>query len=136
MAKIDEKHRSHIMRCIRGKDTEPELIVRRIVFSFGHRYRLHHAKLPGRPDLVFPSKKKVIFVHGCFWHQHSGCKIGKPPKSNVAYWAPKLARNIQRDKENIAALRKLGWKSLVIRECGLGNLMATSKKIEKFLRLS
>jgi DNA mismatch endonuclease (patch repair protein) len=134
MGKIDEKHRSHIMSCIKGKDTEPELFVRKIVSSLGYRYRLHSSKLPGKPDLVFPGKKKVIFIHGCFWHQHAGCKIGKPPKSNVEYWAPKLAQNVKRDRKNIAALKRLGWKALVIRECRLKDTEALASKIDGFLK--
>jgi DNA mismatch endonuclease (patch repair protein) len=82
---------------------------------------------------VFPGKRKVIFVHGCFGHQHDGCKIGKPPKSNTGYWAPKLARNVERDKENIVALKKLGWRALIIRECTLNRPEFIKKKIAKFL---
>jgi len=133
MARIDEKHRSHIMSCIKGKDTRPELLVRRMASSLGHRYRLHYSKLPGRPDLVFPGKKKVIFIHGCFWHQHKGCKVGKPPRSNVGYWATKLARNVERDRENISALHKLGWQALVIRECQLGRAATVTRRVAKFL---
>jgi len=96
--------RSANMRAIRSKDMQPELKVRSLVHSLGFRFRLHRKDLPGKPDLVFPSRRKVIFVHGCFWHSH-GCGLSHIPKSNVAYWGPKLARNIARDHCNIAALR-------------------------------
>ncbi|MDQ2776025.1 MAG: DNA mismatch endonuclease Vsr [Acidobacteriota bacterium] len=105
------------MRRIRSKDTGPELIVRRLVHSLGYRYRLHRADLPGKPDLVFNRRRKVIFVHGCFWHQHSRCKITHVPRSNGDYWAPKLARNKARDVRTRAKLRKLGWHYLIIWEC-------------------
>ncbi len=119
MDTISPERRSENMRRIRGKDTRPELVVRRALFAMGYRYRLHSAKLPGKPDLVFPSQRKVIFVHGCFWHNHSHvrCKIARFPKSNSNYWAEKLMRNVQRDTERRAELRKIGWKALVIWEC-------------------
>jgi DNA mismatch endonuclease, patch repair protein len=109
--------RSDNMRRIRSKNTGPELIVRRLLYSLGYRYRLHRADLPGKPDLVFGRRRKVIFVHGCFWHQHSRCKITHVPQSNGEYWAPKLARNKARDVRTKAKLRKLGWDYLIIWEC-------------------
>ncbi|MBI3452617.1 MAG: DNA mismatch endonuclease Vsr [Rhodospirillales bacterium] len=125
--------RSEIMSLVRNKNTKPELAVRRIAFRRGFRYRLHRGDLPGRPDLVFPSKQKVIFVHGCFWHSHSQCSKARPPKSRKNYWLPKLRQNRQRDTRNRAELRKLGWASLVIWQCQLKNEAAVIRKIERFL---
>ena len=107
------------MRAIRSKDMKPELAVRRLVHGRGYRYRLHRHGLRGRPDMVFASRRKVIFVHGCCWHQHSdpGCKIVRRPKSNLDYWLPKLDGNVVRDADNQDRLRELGWDSLVIWEC-------------------
>lgn len=104
MDHIDDKRRSENMRAIRSKDTKPELVVRKLVQGMEYRYRLHRKNLPGTPDLVFPSKVKAIFVHGCFWHYHD-CKRGRMPKSNVDYWQQKLEGNRDRDKEQLKALR-------------------------------
>ncbi len=105
------------MQRIRKTDTKPELIVRRMLHAMGYRYRLHDRKLPGNPDIVLPSHRKVILVHGCFWHRH-GCPDGrKLPKSKPEYWAPKLEGNRRRDEANIARLRELGWDVLVVWEC-------------------
>lgn len=129
---FDIAKRSDIMSRVRDKDTGPELAVRRLTFSLGYRYRLHRKDLPGKPDLTFPRLRKVIFVHGCFWHGHH-CTAGAPPSSNSAYWLPKLARNKKRDKRNLRALRKLGWKCLVVWECQLKNPSTVQKRIERFL---
>lgn len=105
------------MRRIRKTDTKPEWVVRRLLHGMGYRYRLHCANLPGTPDIVFPGRRKIIFVHGCFWHQHD-CKLGqKKPSANPDYWHPKLARNIRRDSEHREHLKVLGWNVLVIWEC-------------------
>lgn len=105
------------MRRIRKRDTKPELLVRSLIHRMGYRFRLYRRDLPGTPDLVFPSRRKVIFVHGCFWHQH-GCKLGaKSPRSNRTYWIPKLARNVERDHKARAELARKGWGVLVIWEC-------------------
>lgn len=106
------------MRRIRSTDTAPELAVRRLLYRLGYRYRLHRKELPGRPDLVFLKRRKVIFVHGCFWHVHT-CNAGRQPKTNQVYWSAKLARNVERDALNQAALLALGWESLVVWECQL-----------------
>ena len=105
------------MRLIRSKDTRPEVLVRRLLAAHGYRYRLHRKDLPGKPDLVFPGRRKVILVHGCFWHQHGGCIDGRAPKSNSDYWRPKLLRNRSRDIRAKRALSRLGWKYLVLWEC-------------------
>lgn len=120
------------MRAIRGKNTKPELAVRSLVHRLGYRFRLHRADLPGKPDLVFPARFKVIFVHGCFWHSH-GCKTGLIPKSNRDFWLPKLRRNKGRDRSNLRALAMEGWKALVIWECELKNPQALRTKVRRFL---
>src|SRR5258708_32237927 len=119
MDRLTPESRSENMRRIKGKNTKPEMAVRRLVCSLGYRYRLHRKDLPGKPDLVFGTKRKVIFVHGCFWHGHErdGCLDGRWPKSNAAYWHPKLARNKERDAERLTALKKMGWRVLTIWEC-------------------
>ncbi len=105
-----------MMSRIRGKDTEPELTVRRILYGLGYRYRLHAKSLPGKPDIVFPARRKVIFVHGCFWHGHA-CLGGKLPSTRTKFWAAKIAENKRRDRRNRSALRRLCWESLVVWEC-------------------
>src|SRR5258708_939446 len=105
------------MRQIRSKDTKPEMAVRSLVHRLGYRFRLHRDNLPGRPDLVFPRLRKVIFVHGCFWHQHARCIDGRIPKSRNSYWIPKLQANTERDKRQQTNLRKLGWHVLVVWDC-------------------
>jgi DNA mismatch endonuclease, patch repair protein len=124
--------RSENMRRIRNKDTAPEMFVRRLVFAEGYRYRLHRKDLPGKPDLVFPSRRKVVFVHGCYWHAH-GCKRAHNPLSNTSYWAPKLTRNAARDAENIIDLTVLGWDALVIWECEISQREIVTSRIREFL---
>jgi len=122
-----------MMRAIKSKDSKPEMRVRRTLHAKGYRYRLHRRALPGTPDLVFPSKKKVIFVNGCFWHSHD-CKNGRrSPKSNKEYWEPKIARNKERDDENIAALARLGWRSMTVWECETTDMKRTIARMIKFL---
>ena len=113
--------RSRIMAAIRGKDTSPELAVRRYLHRCGLRYRLHAAGLLGKPDLSFPRYRTVVFVHGCFWHVHPGCRYGRIPNSNRAYWASKLRRNVLRDKRNVSQLKELGWHVETIWECQIGD---------------
>ena len=109
--------RSRRMALVRAKDTKPEMLVRRVVHSLGFRYRLHVRALPGCPDLVFPRRRKVIFIHGCFWHQHA-CKMGnRMPKSRLGFWRPKLTGNKVRDARNLRALRRRGWRALTLWEC-------------------
>jgi DNA mismatch endonuclease, patch repair protein len=125
--------RSAVMRAVRGKDTTPELLVRRLTHALGYRFRLHAAELPGKPDLVFPGRKKVIFVHGCFWHWHN-CKRGRRmPKANSDYWTQKLHRNQARDRRCRRALRRAGWDVLVIWECQSQDLEKLSERIAAFL---
>ncbi|MEA2079191.1 MAG: very short patch repair endonuclease [Pseudomonadota bacterium] len=115
---LSSGERSKNMAAIKGKNTTPEMVVRRLAHELGFRFRLHRRDLPGTPDLVFPKRKAVIFVHGCFWHQHQSmtCKA-RPPKTRTDYWLPKLQRNAERDKVNQEKLRRLGWRVLVIWEC-------------------
>lgn len=133
MTEAPSETRSRIMRAIKGANTGPEMRVRRLTHGMGYRYRLHGRGLPGRPDLVFGSRRKVIFVHGCFWHQHDCAKGNRTPKTNRAYWAYKLRRNMERDGENQAQLRELGWQVLVIWECETKDLEALEERIRKFL---
>ncbi|WP_415714434.1 very short patch repair endonuclease [Roseibium sp.] len=113
--------RSRIMRSIKGKDTKPELKVRRLVHALGYRYRLHRRDLPGQPDIVFGAKRKLVFVHGCFWHGHS-CKRGsRKPKTNLEYWSSKIQKNMTRDKSNLRDLQKQGWEVLIVWECELNH---------------
>jgi DNA mismatch endonuclease, patch repair protein len=114
---LSKQERSENMRRIRSKNTQPELGVRRLVHAMGYRFRLHSPNLPGKPDLAFPRLKKIIEVRGCFWHQH-GCRTDSHiPKSRIDFWHPKLQNNVKRDKQNLKALRKLGWNVLVVWEC-------------------
>jgi len=118
------------MSKIRGKDTTPELIVRRLVHLAGFRFRLHRKELPGNPDLVLPRLKKVIFVHGCFWHGH---KHKSMPKTNTAFWEAKIRTNMERDKQNIKELKKIGWSSLVVWECRTRKKRDRAKLARKLL---
>ena len=119
---VSRETRSIMMSGIRGKNTKPELIVRKALFAAGFRFRLHRRNLPGVPDIVLPGKKVAIFVHGCFWHLHKGCRNAKLPSTRQDFWREKLGRNIERDRENVDALIVLGWRVLVVWEC------ATRKK--------
>lgn len=130
---ISSEKRSYVMSRIRSKNTGLELAVRRLIFSMGYRYRLYRKDLPGKPDLVFAGRKKIIFIHGCFWHQHNDCEMGKPPASNLAYWGPKLSRTVERDKQQIEALQREGWAVLVIWECEMKDLNKIQDKIRNFL---
>ena len=124
---------SRRMRRICARDTKPELIVRKLVHGMGYRYRLHRADLPGKPDLVFPARRKVIFVHGCFWHRHH-CRAGKiVPRVNVSYWLPKLERNKTRDQTNLAKLHESGWDSMIIWECQIRDVEYLKEKVKQFL---
>ncbi len=121
------------MRLVRSTDTSPEMRVRRLAHRLGYRYRLHVSKLPGRPDLVFPGRRKVIFVHGCFWHRHKNCRLARLPKSRLDYWLPKLEGNAKRDKRHIKDLRNLGWTTLIIWECQTKDLEWLAGQISCFL---
>ncbi|MSO23166.1 MAG: DNA mismatch endonuclease Vsr [Acidobacteria bacterium] len=121
------------MRRIRSKNTLPKKAVRGLIHRLGVRFRIHCSTLPGCPDLVFPSRRKVIFVHGCFWHQHRGCRNCHFPKSRLDYWQPKLERNKFRDRKNRAVLKSLGWKSLVLWECQVKRQQFLAETVSQFL---
>ncbi len=121
--------RSNIMARIRGRNTKPEISVRKLLFSRGLRYRLHQKKLPGTPDIVFKKAKVAVFVHGCYWHQHKRCKDVSLPTTRTEYWIPKLAKNIERDKAAVRKLKKMGWKVHVIWECALKKPNKLSKQL-------
>ncbi len=127
-----KEQRRRIMQAVRGKDTGPEWTVRRLLHGLGYRYRLHRKDLPGKPDLVFPDRKKAIFVHGCFWHAH-GCRYGQPPKSRLDYWLPKLEQNKKRDAEKRAQLEALGWKVLTVWQCEIRDIEALTTALRAFL---
>jgi DNA mismatch endonuclease, patch repair protein len=121
------------MSRIRCKDTAPEMAVRRLIYSMGFRYRLHVHSLPGRPDLVFTRLRKVIQIHGCFWHQHGSCPQSHLPKSRMEYWHPKLAKNRRRDKQNVKKLRAQGWAVLTLWECQLNDMEEIRQRLTAFL---
>lgn len=121
------------MARIRSKDSRPEMVVRRLVFALGYRYRLHAKNLPGCPDLVFRPRRKVIFIHGCFWHLHANCPIARMPKSRLDFWTPKLEGNRERDDKNERALKREGWKVLIIWECQIKDAAKLENRIRRFL---
>ena len=125
--------RSYIMSMVRQKDTKPELALRRALHRLGYRFRLHRRDLPGSPDIVFPSRKKVVFVHGCFWHGH-GCRWGQLPKSRPEYWKPKIETNKERDKRALTELREAGWGPFVVWQCELRDLEGAVGRVEAFLK--
>lgn len=132
MKREDPALRSRIMRAVKSKDTSPELKVRSLLHRAGYRFRLHNKALPGNPDLVFPGRHAILFVHGCFWHGHS-CKRGaRSPKSNADYWAQKIAKNRKRDIKHRAALRSAGWRVFTVWECEL-NDSALLRRLAKML---
>ena len=124
--------RSEIMSAVRTEDTGPELLVRKLLSAQGYRYRLHRKGLPGRPDIVFPGRRKAVFVHGCFWHGHR-CAKGRLPKSRLRYWRPKIAANKKRDARNLAKLRRLGWGVSVVWQCELKNAETLMRRLKVFL---
>jgi DNA mismatch endonuclease (patch repair protein) len=133
---FEEAKRREIMQSIRGKNSRPELLVRRLVHSMGYRYRLHSRSLPGAPDLVFSSRRKVIFIHGCFWHRHRCRKGQSVPGTRRKFWIAKLEGNKKRDERKRRALRRLGWRSLVIWECQTKDVDRLTDRIVRFLERS
>ncbi|KAF0807657.1 DNA mismatch endonuclease Vsr [Alcanivorax xiamenensis] len=130
---LSPKARSERMSRVKAKDTKPEMTLRRLVHGLGFRYRLHRRDLPGTPDLVFPGRRAVIFMHGCFWHRHPGCGLTRMPKSRVEFWRTKLEANRERDLRHQRALAEMGWRVLVVWECELRDLDAVASKVEAFL---
>lgn len=124
------------MSLIKGRNTRPELVVRKLLHRLGYRYRLHVAGLPGKPDIVLTKYRSVIFVHGCFWHRHDSakCKLARLPKSRINFWTSKLEGNKVRDKENLKKLTAAGWRALVIWECQLKDIDVLTRRVTKFLK--
>ena len=130
---MTDAERSRIMRAVKSRDTGPEKAVRSLAHRMGYRFRLHRADLPGKPDLAFPGRRAVVFVHGCFWHGHD-CKRGaRTPKTNTEYWTAKIARNAARDRDQLSSLKRLGWRALVVWECQLRNEPAVRSRLRHFL---
>ncbi|MFP4519095.1 MAG: very short patch repair endonuclease [Oceanicaulis sp.] len=127
------EERSRVMARVKARDTRPELKVRKLAHALGYRFRLHRKDLPGTPDLAFPGRRKVIFVHGCFWHGHDCARGSRKPKTRAAYWAAKIARNRERDARTCAALAELGWESLTLWECELKDIDALAARLKRFL---
>lgn len=129
MDRLTASRRSWLMSRVKCENTTPEMTVRKYLHGLGFRYRLHSKELPGKPDIVLPKYRTVIFVHGCFWHRHKGCQYAGMPKSNMAFWRRKFESNVARDKKNSAALRRAGWRCLTIWEC-------ETKAEQKLVRLA
>ena len=132
MDRVSKAVRSRIMASVRTRDTGAERLVRSIVHAMGYRYSLARKDLPGKPDLVFVSRRKAIFVHGCFWHGHS-CRYGRLPKSRIGYWRPKIEGNRQRDRRQATMLRRSGWSVMIVWQCELRRRDALAARIERFL---
>ena len=136
MDKLSAASRSALMARIHGKNTKPEITVRRLLWGMGYRFRLHDRRLAGRPDIVLPRHHKAIFVHGCFWHSHRGCRKATIPKTRSEFWTLKLALNVKRDRKAEATLVELGWNILVIWECELRDLKQVAEKLANFMQSS
>lgn len=126
--------RSQIMSRVSGRNTKPEIVVRSLLHKLGYRFRLHRKDLPGKPDITLPKHKKIIFVHGCFWHGHMGCSRSERPSTNNEFWREKLDKNIKRDKETVDALKKLGWDVLIIWTCEVKCKNELKSKLLSFLK--
>ncbi len=133
MDRLSPERRGWLMSRVRSKDTTPELAVRRLVFGMGYRYRLYDKKLPGRPDLVFAGRCKVVFVNGCFWHGHRGCRYARLPRTNTDFWREKIRKNRARDKRNTALLEASGWKVLTVWQCELKDIETLADSLHDFL---
>lgn len=130
---FSKKKRSQIMSHVSGKNTKPEIFVRSLLHNLGYRFRLHRKDLPGKPDITLPKHKKIIFVHGCFWHGHTGCPRSKRPATNQKFWREKLDKNIARDKVTVNALKQLGWDVLIVWSCEVKNANKLKDKLLLFL---
>ena len=128
---VTEEKRSWIMSRIKGKNTQPEILVRKFLHKTGYRFRIHRKDLPGKPDIVLPKYKVVIFVHGCFWHRHENCKYSSIPKTHTEFWEEKFRRNIERDQKNISNLESLGWRVIVVWECEVKDLSYRETLLDK-----
>jgi DNA mismatch endonuclease (patch repair protein) len=132
MDSVDTAKRSEIMSHVKGRDTKPEILVRSLLHRMGFRFRLQARDLPGKPDIVLPKWKTVVFVNGCFWHRHKGCKHATTPSTHVEYWTKKFKENVKRDRYNRSRLKKEGWRVLTIWECELRDMEKLSAKVRKF----
>ena len=130
---FSKEKRSQVMAAVRGKDTAPELRVRRLLWRTGYRYRLHAETLPGKPDLALPGRRAAVFVHGCFWHGHDCARGARAPKANAAYWSGKIARNRSRDERVAAELRDMGWRPVIVWECELRDRTALARRLKREL---
>lgn len=130
---ISKERRSWVMSRVRSTDTGPEMIVRSVAHACGYRFRLHRKDLPGKPDLVFPKHGAVVFVHGCFWHRHKGCKYATSPKTRKKFWEEKFRRNVERDAANARALRRLGWRVMIVWQCGTKDREKLAARLRRFL---
>jgi DNA mismatch endonuclease, patch repair protein len=133
MDTLTPQERSARMALVHGSDTKLEITVRKLLFSMGYRYRLHDRMLPGKPDIVLPSRRKIVFVHGCFWHRHDDCALARMPKSRQAFWAAKLEGNRLRDGRVKSALRRAGWSVATVWECQLNDMARLEKRLRRFL---
>lgn len=131
--RLSPEARSRVMAAISGKDTRPELFVRRLLHSMGYRFRLHRRDLPGTPDIVLPGRRKAIFIHGCFWHGHPGCRFATRPATRPEFWAEKIDRNQRRDRIAVVRLRRLGWSVATIWECSLLRPERLTARLHRFL---
>lgn len=131
---VSPEKRSEIMARIKGKNTEPEMLVRRYLYSRGHGYKLHRKDLPGRPDIVLSKHRLVIFVNGCYWHRHDGCKFAYEPKSRQEFWTKKFKQTVERDEKNRMALAELGWRILTIWECETSDMKFVAATLERILK--
>jgi len=131
--RLSPEHRSWLMGQVRGRNTSPEIAVRKAAHGLGYRFRLHRKDLPGTPDLVFPRLRKVIFVHGCFWHRHRNCRLASFPKTRQEFWEAKFRRNVERDEQAVADLERLGWDVKVIWQCDTTKTGLLEKQIAEFL---
>ncbi|MBZ9770352.1 DNA mismatch endonuclease Vsr [Mesorhizobium sp. CA6] len=133
MDRLSPERRSYLMSRVRSKDTTPEMVVRKLVHRLGYRFRLHSCSLPGKPDLVFPSRKKIIFVHGCFWHRHLGCAKATVPKSHTDFWQEKFDKNVRRDQHLVTELSAQGWEIMVVWQCETNDGDSLRAKLVRFL---
>ncbi|MCH7686648.1 MAG: DNA mismatch endonuclease Vsr [Planctomycetes bacterium] len=130
---VTDKRTSERMRRVRSRETNPEKVVRRLLTQMGYRYRLHRTDLPGQPDIVFSGRRKIVFVHGCFWHRHRGCSRCSMPKKNVPLWEEKFSRTVVRDRRNVRRLKKLDWDVLIVWECSVANEAKLKGRLKSFL---
>jgi len=133
MDRLTPKARSALMARVRSKDTSPELFVRRMLHGMGFRFRIHRKDLPGSPDIVFPGRRKIVWVHGCFWHRHKGCKYASVPKSNRRFWNDKFKNNVRRDRSHQLVLKEMGWMPLIVWQCELKEPEKLARKLARFL---